>query len=160
MFLNWFLPFVLWTPFRILKFLMSFGCIFFVDYVLRIYSTMAENPQYKGLIGRFTYVLNKILASWWFFVSCPPFWIDIVFFYSNAYLFYGQLNNVCYCQIPSPSTVRILRFEKYTKAFTILDDISRDNVYVLGVTGGNSLQFCVTVNPFLGHPLLCRYRTG
>jgi len=38
-------------------------CIFFVDYVLRIYSGVAGNPQYKGLSGRFTYELNKILAS-------------------------------------------------------------------------------------------------
>ena len=102
---------------------------------------MAEDPQYKGLSGRFTY--SKIFLPLVDFCQLPL----IGSMLSN--LFCGQLNNVCYyCQILS-SFLRLLRFEKFTKAFTIFDNVIRDYVNVLGVTAFSSMLLWILFSAIL-----------
>jgi len=121
-----------------LKFILSFGCIFFVDYVLPIYSG-------KDLGGRFTY--STRFSPLVDLLSVAPYWIDIVF---SAQMLTSSADNsimstnVCYCQLPSPCKAR-----KYTTAFTIFDDVIRDNVDILGVTAFSSVLLWILFSAIL-----------
>ncbi len=103
--------------------------IFTVEYALRLYS-IAENPKYEGLKGRMLYARSFLAIV--NLLSFLPYWINALF---SEQLFMKATDR----SIPSSIVqflrmFRLLRFEKYTKAFTTFDDIIRENQDVLNVT--------------------------
>jgi len=113
--------------------------VFTVEYASKVYS-IVENPKYGGkgdLAGRLAYM--KSFSALVDFVSFFPFWIG----YSATVD--GLLTNAIRLIFPSAPSLgsttqglrllRLLKFERYTKAFTTFDDIIRENIDVLAVTG-------------------------
>ena len=88
-------------------------------------------------MGRMAYM--KSFSALVDLVSFLPFWIG----YSTT--IDGILTGAIRFIFPSAPSLgsttqclrllRLLKFERYTKAFTTFDDIIRENIYVLAVTG-------------------------
>ena len=108
--------------------------VFSIEYALRVYS-IAENPKFEGWKGRLLY------ASSFFpivdLLSFLPYWIYI--FFSKEYVMSSIDMSLSGNIVKYLRMLRLLRFEKYTKAFTTFDDIVRENLDVLGVTGFSAL---------------------
>lgn len=118
--------------------------VFTVEYVLRVYS-IAEDPRYRGLQGRLSYASSFLAVV--LLLSFLPYWIDVLFSGSKSLSPTGNslASNIAkyFC------ILRILRFEKYTKAFTTFDDIIRENLDVLGVTGFSALLMWILFSAIL-----------
>ena len=92
--------------------------VFALEYILRMYSA-SENPKYRGR-GLITYAssfLNIVDL-----VAIFPYWVCLLISVSGPVPGFFLL-------------FKILDFEKYTKAFTTFDDVLRENMGVLIVTG-------------------------
>jgi len=111
--------------------------IFTAEYVLKVYSCV-ENPKYRGAVaGRLSYM--KEFYSLVDLLSFLPFWIGfsstldgiataaVRFVFPSA----PSLGNSTKCL----RLLRLLKFERYTTAFRAFDDIIRENIDVLAVTG-------------------------
>lgn len=100
--------------------------VFTCEYLLFMYSA-GENPTFRGR-GLLVYATSFYRAV--DLVSILPYWLT--FF---SWLFVGGSL--------TPGAVfllfRFMRFEKYTKAFTSFDDVLRDNLDVLAMTGFSAL---------------------
>lgn len=98
--------------------------VFSFEYILFMYSA-SENPKFRGK-GMVVYATSFYRAV--DLVSILPFWLAFI-----SWLFVGGTTT-------SGSVfllLRFLRFEKYTKAS--FDDILRDNLDVLSITGFSAL---------------------
>ena len=113
--------------------------VFTTEYALKVYS-IVENPTYGGngdVMGRITYM--KEFSALVDLASFLPFWIG----YSTT--IDGILTGAIRFIFPSAPSLgsttqclrllRLLKFERYTKAFTTFDDIVRENIDVLAVSG-------------------------
>lgn len=116
----------------------------FIEYVLRIYS-VAEDPRYKGIDGRIKY--SKGFLPLVDFLSVAPYWIDV--FISGQVLTSSADKTIMSAAVKFLRLLRLLRFEKYTRAFTIFDDVIRDNLDVLGVTAFSSALLWILFSAIL-----------
>ena len=106
--------------------------IFTLEYAFRLYSAR-ENPV-DG--GRFAY--SRRFMSVVDFLSFAPYWIELVFFPTgNSYL------------VKWFRLFRILRFERYTKSFSTFDDVIRENLDVLCITGFSSILLWILFSSIL-----------
>uniref|UniRef100_A0A6V2DTS6 Ion transport domain-containing protein n=2 Tax=Ditylum brightwellii TaxID=49249 RepID=A0A6V2DTS6_9STRA len=102
--------------------------IFTYQYIMQVYS-ISENPDYNGLSGRIQYVTSFIpLVD---LLSFLPFWI-------NAFTPI-QFSTTVRCV----RLLRILRFDRYTNAFSSFDDVLRDSADILAMTGFTALVLWV-----------------
>jgi hypothetical protein len=100
--------------------------IFTVEYVLFMYSA-AENPKYGGSGGLFTYAKDFLRV--FDLLSIAPFWLTLLVPEHSSFHNFAKL-----CLL-----LRLFRFEKYSKAFTTFDDVIRENMDVLTVTGFSAM---------------------
>lgn len=118
--------------------------VFTVEYALRVFSA-AEDPKYEQ--SRWTYVISflPVVDA----LTVLPYWAQVAWTGSiwsgtvgNATSFGGNL-------VKSLRLLRILRFEKYTRAFTSFDDVISRNLDVLAVTAFTAILFWVFFSAFL-----------
>ena len=96
-----------------------FAFLFFaLEYILAMYSA-PENPKYRGHRGLLKYGLNFFRLVDLF--SIFPYWVGLTAFPGNLPGLFLLL--------------KILHFEKHSNAFTLFDDVLRENWDVLVVTG-------------------------
>ncbi|KAL7427606.1 hypothetical protein ACHAXM_000928 [Skeletonema potamos] len=116
------------TKWQLLVRWFQFACVivFTCEYLLFMYSA-GENPKFRGR-GLLLYAASFYRAV--DLVSILPYWLTFL-----SWLFVGGSL--------TPGSVfllfRFMRFEKYTKAFTSFDDVLRDNLDVLVMTGFSAL---------------------
>jgi hypothetical protein len=107
--------------------------IFTAEYIALMYS-VGENPKFRGTAGLFAYAqdflrlvdLLSILPYCVMLIVLPIFSSEHAFRFSK------------FCLI-----IRLLRFEKYSMAFTTFDDVIRENLDVLTVTGFSAMLLWV-----------------
>ena len=114
----------------------AFVAVFTCEYLAYMYSAR-ENPQFRGK-GLFVYATSFYRAV--DLVSLLPYWLAIL-----SWLFAGGSM--------APGSVfllfRVLRFEKYSTAFTTFDDVIRDNLDVLSMTGFSALLLWIFFSSLL-----------
>jgi len=109
---------------------------FTCEYILYMYGA-AENPnvRQRGLLVYATSFYRAVDL-----VSILPYWLTLL-----SWLFVGGSM--------APGSVflltRLMRFEKYTKAFTSFDDVLRDNLDVLAMTGFSALLLWIFFSSLL-----------
>lgn len=120
--------------------------IFTLEYILRVYS-VEEDPKYKTTkFGRLLYVMSFLAVV--DFLSFAPYWCEVVATgeiitpYSDSSSSWSNL-------VKALRLLRILRFERYTHAFTSFDDIIRRNKDILSVTAFTAILFWVFFSAFL-----------
>jgi hypothetical protein len=112
--------------------------VFTLEYLLRIYS-VPENRNYTEFRGRLIYA--KEFMPLVDLLSFSPYWIEL---FLKRTLISSSNTWVKFLRI-----FRILKFEKYTKAFTSFDDIIRENLDVLGVTGFSAVILWILFSAIL-----------
>ncbi len=118
--------------------------IFTVEYAARVYSA-GENPRYKGVRGRFAYACSFLAIVDLF--SVLPFWLEVVF--TGQVIRPPSDKSKVTTLVKFFRLLRILRFEKYTKAFTTFDDVIRDNLDVLCVTSFSAVLIWILFSAIL-----------
>ena len=115
--------------------------IFTIEYILLMYCVV-ENPQFLGTSGRIAYAQDFLrLVD---LASILPFGVMVLLFPflpSDHTAFY---NLAKFCL-----TLRLFRFEKYSQAFTTFDDVIRENLDVLTVTGFSAALLWVLFSSIL-----------
>jgi len=110
--------------------------VFTFEYLLFMYSA-GEKPKFRGR-GLLVYATSFYRAV--DLVSILPYWLTFL-----SWLFVGGSL--------TPGSVfllfRLMRFEKYTKAFTSFDDVLRDNLDVLAMTGFSALLLWIFFSSLL-----------
>lgn len=108
--------------------------MFTLEYLLFMYSAV-ENAQFRPILS-YAISFYRMVDL----VSIIPYWLGFM-----SWLFNGGSMTA--------GTVfllfRLLRFEKYTKAFTSFDDVLRDNMDILAMTGFSSLLLWVFFSSLL-----------
>ncbi len=118
--------------------------VFTLEYILRVYSA-AEDPKFQssrwGYLTGFLPVVDllSVLPYWAQIAWTGTIWSGTV---GSSTSFGGNL-------VKSLRLLRILRFEKYTHAFTSFDDVLSRNLDVLAVTAFTAILFWVFFGAFL-----------
>jgi hypothetical protein len=119
--------------------------IFTLEYLARVYS-IKEDPKYSQGGGRFLYMLTFLALV--DLLSFFPYWCEalatgeFVTPYSDSSSSWSNL-------VKALRLLRILRFERYTHAFTSFDDVIRRNKDVLFLTAFTAILFWVFFGAFL-----------
>ena len=114
-------------------------CTFTVEYSLRVYSC-EEDPKFRGQGGIFDYVSSFLPVV--DLLSVLPYWIEVLMTGriitgpDSGSTMGGNL-------VKALRLLRILRFEKYTHAFTSFDDVLSRHLDVLSVTAFTAILFWV-----------------
>ena len=120
--------------------------IFTVEYAARVYS-IKEDPKYKDQpAGRFWYMVSFLAVV--DFLSVFPYWCE-VFMTGKVISSYSDASSTGSNLVKSLRLLRILRFERYTHAFTSFDDVIRMNADVLSITAFTAILFWVFFGAFL-----------
>lgn len=103
-------------------------CIFTAEYACRVYAA-SEDPKYSGRWGRLKYMTSFLSIV--DLLAIVPYWIWLA---TTGHILtpIGQSNDVW---VKSLRLFRVLRFERYTHAFSSFDDVIRRNLDVLALTG-------------------------
>lgn len=119
--------------------------IFTVEYLLRLYSAK-EDPKYNKPGGRFFYMTTFLSVV--DLLSFVPYWIEV---WLTGSLITGTSDSSSTWSnlVKSLRLLRILRFERYTHAFTSFDDVVTRNLDVLFVTAFTAVLFWVFFGAFL-----------
>ena len=108
-------PLALWTG----RFEFFSVVVFTLDYVLKLYA-VGEDLRFAGVFGRFKYIVRLLpIVN---LLSCAPFWI------------FGPSVAASMMVVKFLRLLRILSFERYTKAFTTFDGIIAATSDVLAMT--------------------------
>ncbi len=114
-------------------------CIFTIEYACRFYAA-TQDPNFSGRWGSLKYMVSFLsivdllaIVPYWVYVAMTG---RIVTPYSDVHLPGAVL-------VKSLRLIRILRFERYTHAFSSFDDVIRRNLDVLAVTGFTAVLFWV-----------------
>ena len=101
--------------------------VFTLEYILIMHSAR-ENPKFCGRDGMIAYARDFFRAV--DLLSILPYWIMLILspFLPNEHI--ALFNFAEFCLI-----LRLFRFEKYSQAFRTFDDVLRENLDVLTVTG-------------------------
>jgi len=106
--------------------------IFTMEYILRMYSS-TEHPKHRGHGGCMRYALSFIqLVD---LLSIFPYWVGIATVGGSGPGLFLLL--------------KILHFEKHSKAFTTFDDVIRENIDVLAVTGFSAMLLWIFFSSIL-----------
>ena len=106
--------------------------VFTLEYALRLYSAK-ENTANGGRFGYSCQFMSIVD-----FLSFAPYWIEFFFFPTKNYLLVKWFR-----------LLRILRFERYTKSFSTFDDVIRENIDVLCITGFSSILLWIFFSSIL-----------
>lgn len=110
--------------------------IFTIEYIFRLYSCI-EDPKYNN--GNYIQYMITFLALV-DLCSFVPYWVQKIIFichnphHHNWLLIGNTSNDTISIFISSLRLLRILRFERYTHAFTTFDDVFQNNIDILAVT--------------------------
>lgn len=119
--------------------------VFTFEYLARVYS-IKEDPKYDKPGGRLLYMMGFLALV--DLLSVLPYWIEvaitgeIVTPFSDATSSWKNL-------VKALRLLRILRFERYTHAFTSFDNVLSANADLLQLTGFTALLLWVFFSAFL-----------
>lgn len=112
--------------------------VFTGEYILRVYSA-AEDPKFQhsrwGYLTGFLPMVDLL--------SVVPYWAQIAWTGTIWSATVGSATSFGGNLVKSLRLLRILRFEKYTHAFTSFDDVISRNIDVLAVTAFTAILFWV-----------------
>jgi len=111
--------------------------VFTVEYTLRVYSA-AEDPKYNGAGGQFKYMCTFLAIV--DLLTVAPYWLQVGF---TGQFVEIDADSSWSVLIKCLRLLRLLRFEKYTHAFTSFDDVISQNLDVLAVTGFTAILFWI-----------------
>ena len=117
--------------------------VFTVEYILRVYSA-AEDPKFR--YNRWDYVFSFLPMV--DLLSFLPYWAQVAWS-GTIWSAVGSSTSFGGNLVKSLRLLRILRFEKYTHAFTSFDDVISRNLDVLAVTAFTAILFWVFFAAFL-----------
>lgn len=118
--------------------------IFTAEFGLRLYS-VKEDPKYNGPGGRLKYCFTFLAVV--DILSFVPFWLEVCI--SGRILSPYSTTSTWSNLVKSLRLLRILRFEKYTHAFTSFDDVISRNKDILFVTAFTAILCWVFFGAFL-----------
>jgi hypothetical protein len=113
--------------------------IFTVEFGMRVYSAK-EDPKYNQAGGRLRYMTTFLALV--DLLSVLPYWLE-VFWTGKVITAHSDSSNTWSNLVKSLRLLRILRFERYTHAFTSFDDVISRNLDVLAVTAFTALLIWV-----------------
>ncbi|KAL3803353.1 hypothetical protein HJC23_009317 [Cyclotella cryptica] len=115
--------------------------LFSLEYILLMYSA-TENPKCRGRGGMVAYAQDFFRTV--DLLSILPYWIMVILspILPNKHI--ALLNFAEFCLI-----LRLFRFEKYSQAFRTFDDVIRDNLDVLTVTGFSAVLLWILFSSIL-----------
>lgn len=119
--------------------------IFTVEYGLRLYAA-AEDPKYRGPGGRFRYMTSFLAMV--DLLSFLPFWLEVIWT-GKVITSHSDSSSTWSNLVKALRLLRILRFERYTHAFTSFDDVISRNLDVLTVTAFTALLLWILFSAFL-----------
>jgi hypothetical protein len=115
--------------------------IFSAEYILLMYS-VGENPKFCDTAGMIAYAQDFLRIV--DILSILPFWIMLL-----LSPIYPSGHEALYSFAKFCLILRVLRFEKYSEAFTTFDDVIRENLDVLTVTGFSAVLLWVLFSSIL-----------
>lgn len=113
--------------------------IFTFEFGMRVYSAK-EDPKYNRTGGRLRYMTTFLALV--DLLSVLPYWLEVCWT-GKVITAQADSSNSWSNLVKSLRLLRILRFEKYTHAFTSFDDVISRNVDVLAVTAFTALLIWV-----------------
>ena len=118
--------------------------VFTGEYLLRVYSAQ-EDPKFQGPGGIARYMTNFLPIV--DLLSVAPYWIEVAL--TGKIISAHSNQSTAGVLVKSLRLLRILRFEKYTHAFTSFDDVISRHLDVLAVTGFTAILIWVLFGAFL-----------
>jgi len=116
--------------------------VFTADYVLHVYSAK-EDPKYRDSVVPYVTGFLPMVD----FLSVAPYWMEVLWM-GTIFSPLGA-DSLGANLVKALRLLRILRFEKYTHAFTSFDDVISRNKDVLFVTMFTAILFWVFFGAFL-----------
>jgi voltage-gated potassium channel len=113
--------------------------IFTVEFGMRVYSAK-EDPKYNQAGGRLRYMTTFLALV--DLLSVLPYWLEVCWT-GKVITAHSDSSNTWSNLVKSLRLLRILRFERYTHAFTSFDDVISRNLDVLAVTAFTALLIWV-----------------
>mmetsp|Transcript_19398 Transcript_19398/g.29540 ORF Transcript_19398/g.29540 Transcript_19398/m.29540 type:complete len:1247 (-) Transcript_19398:127-3867(-) len=104
--------------------------VFTAEYLSRLWSSK-EDPKYAGRFGYLKYMMT--FQSIVDLLTVIPYWLEVAFT-GRIVTPTGDTSTVSIL-VKSLRLLRLLRFERYTHAFTTFDDVISENIDILAVTG-------------------------
>ena len=119
--------------------------VFTIEYVGRVYSVV-EDPKFSHQgFSRFRYMTSFLPIV--DLLSVLPYWIEI--FITREIVNTTYDNSWTSILVKSLRLLRILKFEKYTHAFTSFDEVISDNLDVLAVTAFTAILLWILLGSIL-----------
>jgi hypothetical protein len=118
--------------------------IFTVEYGARLW-TCKEDPKFAGKGGYLKFVFSFLSVV--DLLTVVPYWLE-VFTTGNIVTPQGDTGTL-QVLVKSLRLLRILRFERYTHAFTTFDDVLSENIDILAVTGFSAVILWVFLGAIL-----------
>ena len=121
-------------------------CVFTGEYISKVYSSL-EDPKFflSGISGGLWKYATHFLPVV-DLLSVAPYWLEVLW---TGTIFDSGGNGTGGSLVKALRLLRILRFEKYTHAFTSFDDVVHRNLDVLAVTAFTAILFWVFFGAFL-----------
>jgi hypothetical protein len=119
--------------------------VFTVEYVLRVYAAK-EDPKYNGKYGRLSYMTTFLPIV--DFLAVAPYWLEVALT-GKVVISYSDASGTGSNLVKSLRLLRMLRFERYTHAFTSFDDVIYRNRDVLTVTAFTAVLFWILFGAIL-----------
>ena len=120
--------------------------IFTLEYAARVYS-IKQDPKYDGPAGRLLYMTTFLAVV--DLLSVAPYWVQVSLTSGRSILYDESPSSTWNNLVKSLRLLRILRFERYTHAFTSFDDVIQRSLGVLTVTAFSAILFWVFFAAFL-----------
>jgi len=111
-------------------------CVFSVEYACRFYAAQ-EDPKYNGPFGGLKYMTSFLSIV--DLLAIVPYWIYI----ATTGRIITPSETKGDVLVKSLRLFRVLRFERYTHAFSSFDDVIRRNLDILTITGFTAVLFWV-----------------
>jgi Ion transport protein len=118
--------------------------IFTLEYAARWW-VCKEDPKYAGKAGRLLWMTSFLPMI--DLLTVVPYWIDVCM---KGQIFTPNGDNSSFSVlVKSLRLLRILRFERYTQAFTTFDDVISENGDILAVTGFSAIIVWIFLSAIL-----------
>ena len=118
--------------------------VFTIEYAARWW-TCIEDPKYKGEGGRFRWMISFLSVV--DLLTVVPYWLQVTVT-GKIVTPTGDTDSLSVL-VKSLRLLRILRFERYTRAFTTFDDVVRENMDILTVTGFSAVIMWIFLGAIL-----------
>jgi len=118
--------------------------VFTAEYAARWW-TCKEDPKYAGVGGRIKWMFTFLSIV--DLLTVVPYWLEVI---STGTIVtpYGDTGTFAVL-VKSLRLLRILRFERYTRAFTTFDDVISENIDILAVTGFSAVILWIFLGAIL-----------